>query len=196
MTASETVPRRASVSSPVPDRSAGTGRRLAVVLGVLTAVLWFDQVTKAWAWRTWQHVQIDSGGGLFVGRPWGAVWADPLAGPVLDLLACMLLVAVTLLVVRRRRTPLVLSGAALAIAGWTSDLADRLGLHTWTAPGSSRGVVDFYNWNGRVWNLADAAIALGTLLFAVGVLVSALRRLLTAAPQAPRPPRPPYAARL
>ena len=164
--------------TPPVDPAAGRRRRLAVVLTAAATVLWIDQVTKAWAFRSLPHVQIDSGGGFFVSEPWGSAWSDPVVGPVLDVSGLAVLVAVTVLVTRRRRSPLVLTGAALAIAGWGSNLLDRLGLHSVTAPGSRRGVVDFFVWHGRIWNVADGTIALGLTLFAAG-LVWQLCRALT-----------------
>jgi hypothetical protein len=60
--------------------------------------------------------------------------------------------------------------AALAVGGWSSNALDRLGLHFWTAPGSVRGAVDFIPFHHCVYNVADFAIAGGTvfLLAAVG----------------------------
>jgi Signal peptidase (SPase) II len=63
----------------------------------------------------------------------------------------------------------------LAVAGWASNLLDRLGMHYVTAPGSTRGAVDFLPFAGHYWNLADAAIVTGTagLLVAMSVAVFA-----------------------
>jgi lipoprotein signal peptidase len=61
-------------------------------------------------------------------------------------------------------------GAALMLAGWVSNLGDRLGLHSVTAPGTQRGVVDFLHWQGRLWNLADVTIILGAAVALAGAL--------------------------
>ena len=56
----------------------------------------------------------------------------------------------------------------LAAIRFYSNLLDRLKLHDWTAPGSSRGAVDFLPSGGVTGNLADFWIAVGA-----GVLVVA-----------------------
>jgi hypothetical protein len=53
------------------------------------------------------------------------------------------------------------------ISGWGSNLLDRLGMHVLTAPGSSRGAVDFIPVGSAHVNLADGVIAVATLLYLV-----------------------------
>ncbi|GAB3574744.1 hypothetical protein GCM10027445_36110 [Amycolatopsis endophytica] len=53
---------------------------------------------------------------------------------------------------------------ALAVAGWASNLLDRLGLHFWTPPGSVRGAVDFIEIGNSVFDVADFVITAGTVL--------------------------------
>jgi hypothetical protein len=50
------------------------------------------------------------------------------------------------------------------VAGWSSDLLDRLGLHTLTAPGSVRGAVDFIELGHAYYNVADFVIVGATAL--------------------------------
>jgi hypothetical protein len=51
------------------------------------------------------------------------------------------------------------------IAGWSSNLIDRLGMHQVTAPGSVRGAVDFIHLGRPYYNLADVVIVGATALF-------------------------------
>jgi lipoprotein signal peptidase len=160
-----------------------------VVGTVLLSVAALDQLSKAWAWRHVPGTQIDQGGGLLVSPRYGSWYSGALTGSALDLVGLATLTVAIFGVVRRRRSPLVLAGAAVAVAGWVSNLADRLALHYWTAPHSRRGVVDFLHWDGRVWNLADLAIALGSVLALAGVLAGVLGSALGSAAARPGPRR-------
>lgn len=141
-----------------------------MLLGAVLTVGCVDQIGKAWAWRHLGDVHVNAGGDMLVGAVVGGWFRDRTIGAMFDVLDATLLVAAAMMLLRRRRSPALLSGGALALAGWASNLGDRLGLHFWTAPGSMRGVVDFLPWDGRYWNLADAAIIAGSAVFATALL--------------------------
>jgi lipoprotein signal peptidase len=149
-----------------------------IVFSLVLVVSYADQLTKAWAWRHLSQVHVNSGGDLLVGPSVSNWFRDRTTGAACDVLDAALLLAAGALLLSRRRSPLTLCGATLALAGWASNLGDRLGMHFWTAPGSMRGVVDFVPWDGRYWNLADAAIAAGTALFTLSLASAALRAVM------------------
>jgi hypothetical protein len=60
-----------------------------------------------------------------------------------DVLGLAVLIRSGSILLRRPRHPLFLVAGALMISGWGSNLLDRSGMHILTAPGSSRGAVDF-----------------------------------------------------
>jgi hypothetical protein len=64
------------------------------------------------------------------------------------------------------------------IAGWCSNLLDRLGLHHWTAPGSAHGVVDFLGIGAHYYNVADLCIIGGTPLFLLAAGYLGVRAIL------------------
>lgn len=152
-------------------------RQRWLLLGVLLTVGCVDQIGKAWAWRHLGDVHVNAGGDMLVGSVVGSWFRDRTIGAVFDVLDATLLVVAAMMLVRRRRSPALLCGGALALAGWASNLGDRLGLHFWTAPGSMRGVVDFLPWDGRYWNVADTAIIAGSAVFAAALLWRALHML-------------------
>lgn len=145
------------------------------LLSVLFTVGAADQVTKAWAWRNLAVTHINSGAGLLFGPQLATWYRDGVRGLVIDVLGVALLLGAAALLLRRNRATLTFLAGALTLAGWASNLADRLALHTVTAPGSARGVVDFLRWHGRLWNLADLAIIAGAVLGLAGWLLDRLR---------------------
>jgi lipoprotein signal peptidase len=146
------------------EPAAGSRQRW-IVLALLATVVLLDQTTKWWAWRHVTDATINSGGDFLVGPVVGSWYADPATGAILDLLGMGFLSVAALVLVRRRRSAAVLVPAALMISGWGSNLLDRLGTHSWTAPGSARGAVDFIPLNRIYYNLADVVITVATLLF-------------------------------
>jgi lipoprotein signal peptidase len=138
---------------------------LLAVAGLLVAIGLVDQGTKHWAWWHLPQTGINAGSTWFLGRPVYELFLGPTSGAVLDGLdAGLLLLALVVLLRRRQRWPVLASGA-LQIGGWGSNLLDRLGLHSVTAPGSARGAVDFIPIGRGVYcNLADVAILAGTVL--------------------------------
>jgi Lipoprotein signal peptidase len=155
------------------------GEQKRLLLSVVAIVGLLDQAGKAWAWRNLAEVHVNSGGDLLVGSAISGWFRDRAVGAAFDVLDAALLVSAGMLLVRRRRSPALLIGGAFVLAGWVSNLGDRLGLHFWTAPGSMRGVVDFVPWDGRYWNLADAAIVIGSVIFALALSWRLLQALAT-----------------
>ena len=167
--------------TPAPVRSlAGDDaepRQRWLALGLLTAVVVLDQSTKWWAWRHAPEALVNGGGTWFIGQPVTGWFSGPVSGPLLDLLNVGLLGLAGFLLVRRRRPALVLVAGALTIAGWGSNLLDRLGLHAVTAPGSLRGAVDFIPLGHPYCNVADFVIVGATALFVVAVVLAVALRL-------------------
>ena len=143
--------------------AAETGQRFGVLV-LLALVVLLDQTTKRWAW---QHVEgsiINLGSNRFVGQRIDHWYADPSTGALLDVAGVALLITAYVVLVQRRRPTIVLVSAALAIGGWGSNQLDRVGLHSWTAPGSVRGAVDFIAVSHYRYNLADIVITVATLI--------------------------------
>ncbi|GAB3015058.1 hypothetical protein GCM10011376_06710 [Nocardioides flavus (ex Wang et al. 2016)] len=131
-------------------------RQLAAVVGATVVI---DQVSKAIAWRGSGSATLNPGSEVIA--PWlDATSRSSLGGAPLDLAGVLVLTTAAVLTVRRCRDRLLWWAAALNIAGWTSNLLDRLGLHWLTAPGSRRGTVDWL----QGYNLADLTIWAGCAL--------------------------------
>jgi lipoprotein signal peptidase len=157
---------------PVP--SPGQVRTL---LGVIALTTIADQAAKWWAWRHLAHARINPGATGHPGYLLSQWYSGPVTGGLLDLLdSALLVIAAVALVRRRRRVVVLLSGAAM-LGGWGSNLLDRLGLHTMTAPGSARGAVDFIHVGTWYINVADFAIVAGTAVFLIAAAAEAARRL-------------------
>jgi lipoprotein signal peptidase len=174
------------------DAAGGGGRRQGlIVLGVLAAVVLLDQSTKWWAWRFAPEAFVNAGGTWLIGRPVSGWFSGPVSGLLLDHANAGLLSLAGFALVRRRRRALVLVAGALMIGGWGSNLLDRLGMHTVTAPGSVRGAVDFIRLGPPLWNVADFVIAGAAVLFLVALRArsgrgTALSRPLTVPGARPR----------
>lgn len=151
MDAGEVIACREPNSTP-----RSSSRRLAAIVAVTVVV---DQVSKALAWRTDDDAVINAGASLVA--PWmDAALASSLSGATMDMAGVLLLATAAILTVRRCRDRLLWWAAALNIAGWASNLLDRLGLHWLTAPGSRRGTVDWLDGH----NIADLVIWTGAAL--------------------------------
>jgi lipoprotein signal peptidase len=140
----------------------------SIVLAMLAAIIVLDQTAKWWAWR---HVPtfINRGGDVLVGSTVSDWYADPLQGFLLDLLDFGLLsIAISVLWHRRHSMAVLISGC-MVIGGWSSNLLDRLFMHSLTAPGSDRGAVDFIPISPHYYNVADFFIIAGTPLFVLAV---------------------------
>ena len=172
---------------PLRARSTERPGQRSIVLALVAIVVALDQATKWWAWRHVFGALINSGGDLLVGPVVGSWYADTLTGGLLDLLSVGFLSIAVPVLVRRRRPIVVLAPAALMIGGWGSNLLDRLGMHSWTAPGSTRGAVDFLPVDHYRFNLADLVILVATALFVLSVGVprlTAIRRSFLAGTRA------------
>jgi lipoprotein signal peptidase len=166
-------PTRTTQLAQVPQLhgSRGMGRRWQglLTLGVVAAVVLADQVTKWWGWRHVTGAIVNPGGTWFLGETVSAWYSGQLEGAVLDVLSLQVLTLGAFALLRRPRRLLVLVSASLMIAGWGSNLLDRLGLHLVTAPGFERGAVDFLPLGRDRYNLADVCITGGTVIFLVAV---------------------------
>ncbi len=161
-------------------------RQMWTMIGVVVAVVYVDQTSKAWAWRHLANAHVNSGGDLLVSPTVSDLFRNRVVGAAFDVVDAALIVGALLLLARRHRPAGVLPTASLLLAGWLSNLSDRLGMHYWTAPGSVRGAVDFLPFAGYEWNLADVAIVAGTAGLLIALIVAGVRRL--AAPAAGRTP--------
>jgi lipoprotein signal peptidase len=178
----------AAGDSPATDQG---GRQRLMAFGLLAAVVVLDQTTKWWAWRYAPQAIINAGGTWWIGRPVSGWFSGPVSGPLLDHLNLGLLSLAGFILVRRRRQALVLAAGALMIGGWSSNLLDRLGMHTLTAPGSVRGAVDFIPLGPPHWNVADFVIIGAAALFLVAACARGGRSAAAGRPMVPVPrPRP------
>jgi lipoprotein signal peptidase len=159
-------------------------RKWATMVGVaLVAVVVLDQVTKWWAWRHAPVAHINEGGNPFVGDVIGSWFADPTIGAFLDLMDFGLLTTALVMLSRRAEPAIIWFFSAVMIAGWSSNLLDRLGLHHVTAPGSYRGAVDFIHIGPYYFNVADFFIAGATLAFLVAAAhLGVSRRFVSVTP--------------
>jgi lipoprotein signal peptidase len=163
------------------------------VFAVLLTITAVDQILKWWAWRNVPGVFVDYGGGVLLSPEIGSLYQHAITGAVLDLVDSAVVISAAWLLLRRRRALPVLISGSILLGGWSSDLLDRLFMHYVTAPGSVRGVVDFIPIAGRVYNIADVCIVVGTVLLIlslVGVAVRGLAARRPARAAAARPDRP------
>jgi lipoprotein signal peptidase len=166
-----------------PDDTTAV-RQTVVVIALLAIVIALDQATKWWGWRHVDGSFINRGSDMLTGPRVDAWYSDPFTGSVLDLFGVGFLSSSTFLLVRRRRPVVVLLSAALVIGGWSSNQLDRIGFHSWTAPGSVRGAVDFIAFSHYRYNLADLVIVAATLVLGLAMAclttTALYRRLRTA----------------
>jgi lipoprotein signal peptidase len=139
----------------------------ATVVLLLLTVVALDQLTKWWAWRHAPEPSINGGGNPFVGPVIGSWYADPLTGALLDVVDVGVLSAAAAMLVRATQPTINRVSAALMIAGWSSNLLDRLCMHHVTAPGSNRGAIDFIHVGQYYYNVADFFIGIATPIFLV-----------------------------
>jgi lipoprotein signal peptidase len=166
------------MSAQLLERPESTAlrRQTWAVLAMLLVVAYCDQMSKAWAWRHAGRAKVNSGGNMLVSPAVGGWLRSPVLGAAFDVLGAVVLATSLILLVRRRRHPAVLAALTLLIAGWTSNLCDRLGFRYFVAPGSRRGVLDFLHFWGRLWNVADLAILAGSALLVPALVVAHLDR--------------------
>jgi lipoprotein signal peptidase len=179
----------AAPSSGHPDRDEATPGRpgqAQTVLGLMLAVAIADQTTKYWAWRHAARAIINVGSTWPLGPPLSGWYSGPLTGPLIDVVSCGMLSLAVIVLVRRRRPAVVLVSGALAIAGWSSNLLDRLAMHRVNAPGSPRGAIDFLPSDGHFYNIADVILG-STVVFVAAVCAlsrpgARARRIVSTAP--------------
>jgi lipoprotein signal peptidase len=169
------------------DDVAATGalrRQRLTALGLVLAVVMVDQATKWWGWRHAPGTYINAGSTWLIGQPISGWVSGAASGRVLDAAAVALFTVAGFLLVRRRRPARLLVTGVLIIGGWSSNLLDRLGMHTVTAPGSPRGAVDFIHLGTPYFNVADFIIIGATTVLVVGSCATAARKLRDAATSA------------
>jgi lipoprotein signal peptidase len=152
-----------------------------MAVGLVLAVVVVDQATKWWGWRHAPATSINSGSTWLIGQPVSGWLSGSASGRLLDVVAVGLFTVSGILLVRRPRRGLVLGAGFLILGGWTSNLLDRLGLHTLTAPGSVRGAVDFIHVGTPYSNVADYIIAGATTVLIVSACAATGRKLRAAA---------------
>jgi lipoprotein signal peptidase len=186
------------MSSPgIGADARGKRRQRLIVLTLLAVIIVADQAAKWWAWRYVSGAKINAGGDVLVGHKVGEWYDNRVTGALLDLLDAALLTLAVSRLLRRRRPVAIVVAATLMLAGWASNLLDRLGMHYWTAPGSVRGVVDFIDIGGARYNVADLFIIGGTPLFLLVMLAAGcLRRRSRNRAAAASAAAPPARARL
>jgi lipoprotein signal peptidase len=141
-----------------------SNRRRWLLIGVFAAVIGTDQAVKWWAWRHIDGTLVNAGGYILLGPVVRSWWSAQVSGAVLDVLGGVVMI-LSRRQLLRRHTIGVLVGGGMVVAGWMSNLLDRLAMHYWTAPGSMRGVVDFIPSGGTSrCNVADLWIVAGALL--------------------------------
>ena len=156
--------------APAADRASARRQRV-IGLVLLGAVIALDQGTKAWAWRHQPGTIINPGSTRGLGGFINDWYSGPVSGAVLDLLSLGLLCLAGFGLVRARRSRYVFVPGVLLIAGWASNLLDRLGLHELTAPGSVRGAVDFIRVGDYLYNVADGVIIGATVVLVPTLIV-------------------------
>jgi len=122
---------------------AATQEQRWILIQLIAGVVLVDQASKAWAWRHIYRTWVNAGGDVFSGKLIGSWYANPTSGAMLDVADSLALAVAAYVLSRRVRSGRSLLGGGLLIAGWMSNLLDRLGLHHWSAPGSLRGAIDY-----------------------------------------------------
>src|SRR5690348_11269018 len=111
-------------SVTVQTRPPARPGQAQTVLGLMTAVAILDQTTKYWGWRHVSRAVINPGSTWLVGAPLSGLYSGARTGPLMDLVSCGLLSLAVVVLVRRRRSAVVLVSGALMIGGWSSNLLD------------------------------------------------------------------------
>lgn len=123
------------VATPAVCAREVTIRQSRLFAACLATVVTTDQVTKWWAWRDVDGALVNRGGYVLLGDVIRSWFASPVTGAIGDVAGCTLLLLGTRQLVVRRRPTALFAGGAMFLAGWMSNLGDRLGLHNVTAPG-------------------------------------------------------------
>ena len=163
------------VTVDAPQTSAPPARRkvsLAVPLGIAALVVALDQLTKHWAqnalaeetkhlfWTLQLNLSFNSGMAFSTGRG---------VGPLIGAVAIVVIIGLALSVRRVAADSMLAAVAAgLVVGGAIGNLADRI----FRGPGWLHGsVIDFVDFQWfPIFNVADAAITIGGVLFVIWTL--------------------------
>jgi lipoprotein signal peptidase len=185
MTDDRTAVSAAMARAPLDHAGSGARHRPRLTaLALVLVVVLVDQATKWWGWRHAPATYINAGSTWLIGQPVSGWFSGAASGRFLDAAAAVVFSVAGFLLVRRRRAARVRVAGFLIIGGWTSNLLDRLGMHTVTAPGSPRGAVDFIHVGTPYFNLADFIIIGATTVLVVGSCAAAARKFRDAATSA------------
>jgi lipoprotein signal peptidase len=149
---------------------------MALLVAVCAVVVVSDQATKWLAWRHLDGTLINTGAYVLLSPAIRQWFADPETGAIANAIGFTVVAVGVAWLLWHRPSRWVVVGLGLVLAGYLSNLLDRVGLHKWTAPGSGRGVVDFIPSGGTSrGNVADLWIVLG-LAILLGTLTLRARR--------------------
>ena len=158
----------AAASDPAPMAAARPVNKLRLILLLATVIVIADQLTKSWAvsslaneppthviWTLQWNLSFNSG--MAFSQAQGI-------GPVIGVVATLVIVGLALSL-RKIDHPLALVAAGLIIGGALGNLGDRM----FRGRGWMHGaVVDFIDFQWfPIFNIADSAITVGGVLFAL-----------------------------
>ena len=162
-------------AAPAADSSAPTPRlnKLRLILVLASVIILADQLTKSWAvssladeppthviWTLQWNLSFNSG--MAFSQAQGI-------GPIIGVVATVVIVGLALSL-RKIDNRLALTAAGLIIGGALGNLLDRLFRDDGWMHGS---VVDFIDFQWfPIFNIADSAITIGGILFAMWSLFS------------------------
>jgi Signal peptidase (SPase) II len=137
-----------------------------------------DQVTKALAPKSW--ITVDAGAGTWLPATVGREFKGAISGLAIDVIGCVVLVAVGALVMPRVRSWLTLAGATVSLAGMASNLLDRLGMAVVTQGVQGRVVVNWFTvgvGRFRLGNIADLCYIGGASILLAAASTAGLRAI-------------------
>jgi hypothetical protein len=153
------------------------GRKHRVLLtGLACGLVVADQLTKAVA-PAGAFIVNTGGPEILPSTVRDLLWTSPTLGAFADI------AALPLLIFAARHVSRLVSvvgrcGAVFLLAGWFSNLLDRLGTASLWHPGQPRGAIDWIRLaDHRVANLADGFITVGIVLLLLGPVWRRLRVL-------------------
>ena len=156
---------RSAASAPLPSRASEIVRSLSekwVLAGTIIATVGIDQLTKAVAVDALRsgpahvgilHLRLVANRGLLMGM---------LEAPVVIVGGATLLVVVIAIRAERGSSRVISIGYGLLAGGALGNLVDRLLQRQQFPPNA---VVDWVSFGGVTFNLADAALLIGTVMF-------------------------------
>ena len=155
---------------------SGSARRLRLTVSIALAIVVLDQVTKHWAvnalaqepprhviWTLQWNLAFNRGMAFSKGQG---------LGPIIGL-AAILVVVVVLLSVRKNTSTVVAAAAGFIVGGAIGNLVDRFFRDAGWLRGS---VVDFIDFQWfPIFNIADAGVNVGGVLFVLWSLFAGRR---------------------